>query len=326
MLSGAPCIAAGGSCCPPPPTRRDARPAALPAPHPRAPAQRRRRAFSSAASRSPPRPPALSAAAEAATAAEEQAADSGQALSSFLSWLVANGVEGVGAPGAPAALYEGENGERGLVAVAPVAAGAAVLKVPLRLAITDDPDDEESNALVYEGAPWSVRLAARLLRLEAAGADCPWLPYLAALPRAVPSPVACFSWADVQAIGYDPMRRQLDAASWLAGAAAGALSPAAAGGRGRAALERAMALVHSRTFASAGRRGGAGVRMMVPLVDMLNHAGDVAGAPPGAPDPRPLSADNVRWDVVGRVGGEFFMVSAPLACFWLPAPASAAGG
>lgn len=33
-------------------------------------------------------------------------------------------------------------------------------------------------------------------------------------------------------------------------------------------------MVHSRTFGSAAKGGGIGVRMMVPLLDMLNHGGD----------------------------------------------------
>lgn len=35
-----------------------------------------------------------------------------------------------------------------------------------------------------------------------------------------------------------------------------------------------MQVVHSRTFGSAAKEGGVGVRMMVPLIDMLNHGGD----------------------------------------------------
>lgn len=33
-------------------------------------------------------------------------------------------------------------------------------------------------------------------------------------------------------------------------------------------------VVHSRTFGAPGPAGGVGVRMLVPLVDMLNHAGE----------------------------------------------------
>jgi hypothetical protein len=57
-------------------------------------------------------------------------------------------------------------------------AQAQLVAVPLRLALTDHPDDEASNALLYEGAPWSVRLAAKLLREAALGPQSAWWPYL----------------------------------------------------------------------------------------------------------------------------------------------------
>lgn len=53
-------------------------------------------------------------------------------------------------------------------------------------------------------------------------------------------------------------------------------SPAfqALGGASAEEFQWAMSLVHSRTFASAAATGGVGVRMLVPLIDMLNHGGD----------------------------------------------------
>lgn len=53
-----------------------------------------------------------------------------------------------------------------------------MLRVPLRLAITEHAGDEESNLLVYPGAAWSVRLASKLLRMCRAGSASPWAPYL----------------------------------------------------------------------------------------------------------------------------------------------------
>lgn len=41
-------------------------------------------------------------------------------------------------------------------------------------------------------------------------------------------------------------------------------------------LSHCAQVVHSRTFGSAAKEGGVGVRMMVPLADMLNHGGDEA--------------------------------------------------
>lgn len=53
----------------------------------------------------------------------------------------------------------------------------------------------------------------------------------------------------------------------------------------------------SRTFGNASPTGGVGVRMCVPLIDMLNHAGDEAiGGLLSSGDV--VAQDNVRWDVV----------------------------
>lgn len=59
-----------------------------------------------------------------------------------------------------------------------------------------------------------------------------------------------------------------------------------------------LQVVHSRTFGAPGRQGSVGVRMLVPLVDMLNHAGDYITSPPGASSagapPAVQAYDNVR--------------------------------
>ena len=56
---------------------------------------------------------------------------------------------------------------------------------------------------------------------------------------------------------------------------------------------RLTQVVHSRTFANAARTGGVGVRMLVPLVDMMNHGGDVTAS--GSMDePQLVATDNVR--------------------------------
>ena len=61
-----------------------------------------------------------------------------------------------------------------------IKAGTVVLHLPLRLAITDHTEDKTSNDLVYEDAPWSLRLACKLLREKARGSSSPWHPYLQA--------------------------------------------------------------------------------------------------------------------------------------------------
>lgn len=193
-----------------------------------------------------------------------------------------------------------------------------VLRVPLRLALTEHPSDEESNTLVYDGAPWSVRLAAKLLRLRAAGSASPWYPYLQVgvkvdlagtvagsggrrgdlseeascpplwgslraglrdlafvlscftrqtcagcpslqpsprplrscgplthaqvLPEVVPCPHTTFSWEDIEAIQYAPMRRDLDFGNWVATSALAQLSPAATGGAAGEGLHWALSV------------------------------------------------------------------------------------
>lgn len=48
----------------------------------------------------------------------------------------------------------------------------------------------------------------------------------------------------------------------------------------------------SRTFGNASQRGGIGVRMLVPLIDMLNHAGDETNS--GLLHDTATAKDNVR--------------------------------
>lgn len=55
------------------------------------------------------------------------------------------------------------------------------------------------HSLLSQGAPWSVRLAAKLLREKSRGAGSPWSAYLAILPKVVPSTLTAFEWEDMQA-------------------------------------------------------------------------------------------------------------------------------
>jgi hypothetical protein len=58
-----------------------------------------------------------------------------------------------------------------------------------------------------------------------------------------------------------------------------------------------LQIVMSRTFGNASPEGGVGVRMCMPLIDMLNHAGDEA-VDGLLSTCDVVSRDNVRWDVV----------------------------
>lgn len=66
-----------------------------------------------------------------------------------------------------------------------------------------------STLQVYPEAPWSVRLAAKLLREFKKGEASPWYPYLTVLPGFKPGLMHCASWEDISAIHYEPLRLEL---------------------------------------------------------------------------------------------------------------------
>mmetsp|Transcript_3417 Transcript_3417/g.9820 ORF Transcript_3417/g.9820 Transcript_3417/m.9820 type:complete len:533 (-) Transcript_3417:2061-3659(-) len=216
-------------------------------------------------------------------------------LDSFLSWVVANGVKGVGTA---VGIFEGEGGERGLVALKSAATGAELLRIPLRIALTDHPEDKESNALLYTGAPWSIRLAAKILREKAKGPESVYQCYLNVLPKSVPSPLTGFTWEEMQELQYQAVLTDVYETDWLAADGYSRSSPEAIGGASEEEFRWALSVVHSRTFGSASPQGGVGVRMMVPLVDMINHAGDWGGVVNGAASKSVSPLDVVVWELV----------------------------
>ncbi|KAG1666921.1 hypothetical protein FOA52_005981 [Chlamydomonas sp. UWO 241] len=208
-------------------------------------------------------------------------------------------------------MYEGETGERGFLAIQNISKGDVLLRVPLRLAFTDFADDEESDRLMYEGAPWSVCLSAKLLRAMSAGSTSPFWPYTQVLPKLVPAPMETLSWEQMQEIQYQPGKEALDKYNWLLADAYSSCSAEALGGKGdekpsEEMFQWAMSVVHSRTFGNAAPGGGVGVRMLVPLVDMFNHGGDETESGM-LNDPSHIPSDNVRWDVV-QSGDDWEMV------------------
>jgi hypothetical protein len=102
------------------------------------------------------------------------------------------------------------------------------MQVPLRLALTDHPGEEESNALLADSAPWSARLAAKLLRERAKGADSPWRAYIAVLPEAVQTPVA-WPWELISKLKYEQAAERLHDAAWVVESAAAELRGEAIG-------------------------------------------------------------------------------------------------
>ncbi|GLI65350.1 hypothetical protein VaNZ11_008899 [Volvox africanus] len=187
--------------------------------------------------------------------ATEGSNDEESDLHDFISWLVANGVKGIGQEGSKVALFQSANGERGLVCEELISKGDMVLEVPLRLALTDHPGDAESNQLLYPGAPWSVRLACKLLRHLAAGKRSPWAPYIKVLPRCVPAPLESFSWEDISALRYPTAQEALHSADWLRADALTATSEEARGGLGEEAFRWALSVRRSASVWVSERVG-----------------------------------------------------------------------
>ena len=162
---------------------------------------------------------------------------------------------------------------RGLFASRDVEAGEIVLRVPISSALSDGRVDPP-----YPGAPWSVVLAAELLRERAKGDDARLSRYVRSLPS--------------ETIGFanSSFASREGAADLVAdGAAFDELERYDLLLRGSAAAVRehhafddwrwAMSLAHSRTFrveepapsGAARKTVGATRRLMVPYVDLLNH-------------------------------------------------------
>jgi hypothetical protein len=159
-----------------------------------------------------------------------------------------------------------------------------------------DVDGDKEDVFSYDDAPWSVRLACKLLRERAKGPASPWSHYIAALPVQVPRALDTLRWDSGLALAreYPAMARLIDEAAWLEADAWARLSPEATGGSTRDEFGWAMGVCHSRAFATPGRESKS-IRMLIPLVDMINHAGDIAFTGPGGGF-EPF--DNLEWKVV----------------------------
>eukprot|EP00208_Stichococcus_sp_RCC1054_P006413 CAMPEP_0206146798 /NCGR_PEP_ID=MMETSP1473-20131121/31486_1 /ASSEMBLY_ACC=CAM_ASM_001109 /TAXON_ID=1461547 /ORGANISM="Stichococcus sp, Strain RCC1054" /LENGTH=546 /DNA_ID=CAMNT_0053543495 /DNA_START=176 /DNA_END=1817 /DNA_ORIENTATION=+ len=229
--------------------------------------------------------------------------DADERLQLFLQWAVNNGVQGLDGDGSLVALCSDEvSGERGIAAVQDVEAGQVLVSVPMRLAITDHFDAGALQEAGLEGAPWNVRLACRLLQHVQQSPPSPWRPYLQVLPERVPS----VDEAEVALTEYSPLLAILRARHQATQYWHDRLSPAASSDATLEQFSWAMSVVHSRTFGTAARDGGIGTRVMLPVVDLLNHGGSEHAGLAGSP---PTSADSVRWDLAPpqQEGGEWYM-------------------
>ena len=162
---------------------------------------------------------------------------------------------------------------RGLFASRDVEAGEVVLRVPIGSALNDGRADPP-----YPGAPWSVVLAAELLRERAKGDDARLSRYVRSLPsETIGFANSSFASREGAAdlLADDAAFDELERYDFL-------LRGSAAAVQKHHAFEDwrwAMSLAHSRTFrveepapsGDAKKTVGATRRLMVPYVDLLNH-------------------------------------------------------
>ena len=166
----------------------------------------------------------------------------------------------------------GERG-RGLFASRDLEAGEVVLRVPIGSTLNDGRAHPP-----YPGAPWSVVLAAELLRERAKGDDARLSRYVRSLPsETIGFANSSFASREGAAdlLADDAAFDELERYDFL-------LRGSAAAVQKHHAFEDwrwAMSLAHSRTFrveepapsGDAKKTLGATRRLMVPYVDLLNH-------------------------------------------------------
>lgn len=227
-------------------------------------------------------------------------------LENLLGWLVANGAKGV-KDNPKISLFLSGDGERGVIATRNASKGEILFQVPIKLAIIDEEEEEQSTI------PWSARLASKILALKAAGADCPWSAYVESLPEYMNNPTSPeFPYSDIQAVAYDTAREDIDFSIWVASSSYKSLSEQGLLPEGTLFEDFCLFLniVHSRTFsiASKERRDGV-IRLCMPLVDMLNHSGDVDihMSDCRQPNLNAIATDACRWDCVPKIGGELIL-------------------
>jgi hypothetical protein len=211
-----------------------------------------------------PRAPARCVAA-AAAADGSSAADDADVVAPLLAWCAARGAELH--PGLTVAASAA--GGRGLFATRALAAGTRVARIPAACCLTDEPCDSADA-----GAPWPVRMAAALLRAEAAGEA--WAPFMAALPRQA-VPLGAFApWRVLKEAQMPHTLVRASDTAWLL--QHDARHAACGGADDEDAWRWALSVALSRTCKPLGatRRGDddTPLRLLAPLFDMANHTFD----------------------------------------------------
>ena len=230
-------------------------------------------------------------------------------LSTLVCWLSANGAKGFDPAdtNTKVGVFMQGPSDRGIIATKNIKAGQVLFQVPVKLGIVDDAETDDY--------PWSVRLAAKILRLKAEGDTCLCSEYINALPgRVFNATSPDFVYEDDEAICNAEAREEAHFSRWIAMSnfkriiEDDGMLPE---GTTEQAFCDAMTVVHSRTFSIPAKDRPSGlVRLLMPGIDLLNHSGDVdLNMNDGSRSEIDcIATDACRWDLVPKIGGEYQMV------------------
>ena len=252
-----------------------------------------------------------------------------EAVGALVRWCVERGATG---SGLSVRLPDASNKGRGLEASRDVAVDEPVLSLPLEMGICDAQEGHPPESWeTMMNAPWGVRLACRVLQERAKGEDSEYAPYLALVPASVPGSPLLYAEEEVVGLQYPPAvaeaREMRDAVrKWHE--TLSAQCPSALAGADHDAFAAAVSVVHSRTYGVAGEQNQGYFRALLPLADLLNHAGDeydpeASFFERGADDAETVSkkqmwppardADNVAWSALDGSGTIAFAATKALA-------------
>lgn len=191
----------------------------------------------------------------------------GVRVDAFVNWCTERGVTGFSPPGIVSIASTPTSG-LGVFATAHVGAGEEILRVPMRLAISDrllvGLDDTVARP-PFEAAPWQATLASRMVDV----ADAYYQPWMDVLPSSVQGLEAAgheLQYAPAIAAYHTLRTERAELAARLA----------ASGTADADAYERAISYAHTRAFLVELVAGDpfAACHAFVPAVDLFNHAAE----------------------------------------------------
>ena len=197
------------------------------------------------------------------------------AVGALVKWCVERGASG---SGLSVRLPDDSLRGRGLEASRDIEVDEIVLSLPLEMGICDAQEGHPAETWdTMANAPWGVRLACRVLQERARGVTSEYAPYLELIPESVPGSPLLYADDQVLGLQYPPAvneAREMRTAVEMWHGILTKECPSALAGATYDDFKSAVSVVHSRTYGIAGESGEGYFRALLPLADLLNHAGD----------------------------------------------------